>query len=260
MGAEFVKVLVMWVWMSGFAAGVGAAPGDPETKAEPAGAELAGKVVALSMKNGSGCFLENIETRKLGSTTFLVGRIADNGTGQAMGVGSTLWICTDNITQMVEFKNLDEAKKIYRTQSASAPPGYPAPMPSPGVELARFTQAGSSPNLPPAPAASQAESISIIRQKSFEIPVLVVDPERFANVEKIRVYVSFDQGKTWHVHATADATAVSVQYNATGDGELWFALQLLKKDGKSDPPDEKGLVASSKVRVTLMEGLGRPGF
>lgn len=254
MGAEFLRTLVMWVWLSGFATGVGAAPADSDAKAEPAEPEFAGKVVAIAMKNGSGCFLENIETRKLGSTTFLVGRIADSGTGPMPALGSTLWIATDNITQMVEFKSLEEAKKLYQSQaSTTTPASYPAPMP------ARY----SSP-LPVTPAqylqrvASPVGDgdVQITPEKSFLVPLLppIDRPSPpLASTDTVRVHVSSDQGKTWVKHKEVSSTDICVSFTAPEDGEYWFAFQVISRDGKKSPADLKNLKPSSKFRVKTPE-------
>lgn len=244
MWLQLVKPLLAWVWLSGFAAGAGAtgvAP-EPTVKAENDG-EITAKYVAIQMKkpDGSGCLLEGVTTRKLGGATFLVGRVTENGTGAIEGAGSTLWIATDNIAQMIEFQSLEESRKLYR----AAGPSLEAAGKS-GVEQARYTP--TTPTTLPRDVVPPEKDYHVMSTRTIRLPVLVLDADRIAP-KGIWVYVSTDSGKTWTKCGDASAGDGFVTYSAPADGEYWFAVQTIARDGTAEPPAIAGLVVSKKVLV-----------
>jgi hypothetical protein len=92
----------------------GTAADEPRPPASEA--DFTGKVLAITMDaaDKSGAVLEQVQVRKVGGRTFLVGKGVDDGReGAAYYKGRTLWIAVDHITHMVEFASLEELKKSY---------------------------------------------------------------------------------------------------------------------------------------------------
>jgi hypothetical protein len=87
-----------------------------------------------------------------------------------------------------------------------------------------------------------------IQSKHFLMP-LRIDPARGDEIEKVRLFVSRDRGKTWKHCRDYDTTAEHVAFSAPRDGVYWFAVQTVLKDGIIDPPDLGGLAPAMKVYV-----------
>jgi hypothetical protein len=83
---------------------------------------------------------------------------------------------------------------------------------------------------------------------SFLMP-LTFDPSRLGEVEKVRLFVSEDSGKTWQHREDYATTAREVSFLAPRDGLYWFALQAVTKAGKQEPADVKDLTPAMKVLV-----------
>ena len=87
--------------------------------AAPAPAEerpFEGKILILSYKSeGHGASLEAVTYRQLGGKGFLVGKYLDvheNG-APSVWTGATLWVPVDDISQIMEFKTVEEVRKVY---------------------------------------------------------------------------------------------------------------------------------------------------
>lgn len=82
--------------------------------------------------------------------------------------------------------------------------------------------------------------------RTFIIP-FEVDPRPEA-IDRLRLFVSLDQGKTWKHAKDAKPTDGKFTYTAPKDGLYWFAVQTVLKDGKNEP-EEKDFDASLKLYV-----------
>jgi hypothetical protein len=84
--------------------------------------------------------------------------------------------------------------------------------------------------------------------RGFLIP-FVVDKDK-DKVEKIRLFVSVDLGKTWK--RVMDCKPDDNHFKFTADRDFqqyWFAVQHYHKSGKVDPAETKGLEPALKVYV-----------
>ena len=90
--------------------------------------------------------------------------------------------------------------------------------------------------------------VTEIHTQDFAMP-LHIDPAREDNIERIRVFVSQDRGKTWKHQKDYKPANARVVFSAPQDGFYWFSLQIVFKDGKMEPPDRDDLVAMQKVFV-----------
>jgi hypothetical protein len=221
---ESLRRLYALIWLFGYMAGVSAGDGNREPD-RPASADpdFTGKVLAIYFKSspGTGCVLEKVQLRRLGSRSFLVGQIADNGSEKDPAVGFTFWVSVEEVTTMSEFKDLESARKFYRA--------------------ARTARTSAKPE-------QLGEDVSVIETRSFALP-LMIRPDLKDRIDNVRLYVSQDSGKSWVHHANAGTKETSIRYDAPRDGLHWFAVQVVFKDGKTDPADEKGLLPSQKVYV-----------
>jgi hypothetical protein len=88
-----------------------------------------------------------------------------------------------------------------------------------------------------------------IRTRQFAMP-LRFDPDRRAKIEKVRLFVSADQGKTWkHKKDYKPRDKQLIFFTAPRDSEFWFALQVVFKEGDSEPAEPDDLAPAMKVYV-----------
>jgi hypothetical protein len=221
---EAMQRLLRLVWATGFVAGLTAAESRPET-AKPAEADpdFTGKVLAVNVKSTqgkAGGVLEKVKVRRLGGRTFLVGQVPAWGGAKGPMAGVTRWIATDEVTQILEFKDLKEAMRAYESF---------APLTS-----ARPVQ--------------RDDGVWEVQGRNFALPVRI-DPARRTGVTGVRLFVSRDDGKTWEHYKDTGPDEDRVQFSAPRDGTYWFAVQVVLKEDAKDPPDLKDLVPAMKVYV-----------
>ena len=77
-------------------------------------------------------------------------------------------------------------------------------------------------------------------------------------ITQMRLYVSTDQGKTWKHVRDYRPTAKFVQYKAPRDGQYWFSIQLVLKDGTSSPAQVKDLTPLRKLYINTRRRALKP--
>jgi hypothetical protein len=80
-----------------------------------------GRVVIISSHSDieTGAALHDPVIKKLGEQEFLVGVSVDDGQPDDWQKGHTVWVAIDDIAQLVEFANVDEARKVAAEARAS---------------------------------------------------------------------------------------------------------------------------------------------
>lgn len=84
--------------------------------------------------------------------------------------------------------------------------------------------------------------------------------ERAKEVKRVRLYVSEDRGRTWEHFQDYLPGLREIRFVPFHGGQYWFAVQLVLKDGKTDPPDLRGLAVIQKfyfagrVEPTVQKG------
>jgi hypothetical protein len=87
-----------------------------------------------------------------------------------------------------------------------------------------------------------------IKTQQFAMPIQY-EPEDQAKMERVRLFFSEDQGKTWTHRRDFKPSAERVIFTARHDGLYWFALQVVYKDGTSIPDNRDDLDPVMKVYV-----------
>jgi len=87
-----------------------------------------------------------------------------------------------------------------------------------------------------------------IKSRSFRMP-LTLDGKHKDTIEGLRLFVSYDLGKTWKHQDDYKITDREVTFFAPADGLYWFGLQVLGKDGKCHPAKLEKLDPVRKVYV-----------
>ncbi len=87
-----------------------------------------------------------------------------------------------------------------------------------------------------------------IRTRHFALP-LMYQTDKTDNIKCIKLFVSEDRGKSWKHERDYKPTADKVTFLAPDDGLYWFAVQIVFKDGKSQPDELDELEPAMKVYV-----------
>ncbi|MDA0282967.1 MAG: hypothetical protein O3B86_06395, partial [Planctomycetota bacterium] len=87
----------------------------------------------------------------------------------------------------------------------------------------------------PSAAANLPDPIYTSRQ-AFRIPYQY-DPQEIARLgaQEVRLYVSQDHGQRWQAVQTVNPQAGRFDFQASTDGEYWFAVQTVARDGQLHP-------------------------
>lgn len=96
-----------------------------------------------------------------------------------------------------------------------------------------------------------------IPSRRFAMP-LRIGPDNREKIEKIRLFVSEDQGKTWKKKKNYKPSATRVVFTAPRDGQYWFAIQVVRKDGGMRPSDQDNLVPLMKVYINSERRVLKP--
>ncbi len=71
------------------------------------------------------------------------------------------------------------------------------------------------------------------KNRRFTIPFSLVSPDQV--IVEVHLYVSTDGGQRWEEHRRADQRQSEFQFDAAQDGEYWFAVQTLNRNGQRVP-------------------------
>lgn len=75
---------------------------------------FASEFIAVWAKDpAKGCMLENPRIQSLGNRAFVVGQLADQGTGGDVRIGMTFWFPIEDVLMITEFPNMHKAREYY---------------------------------------------------------------------------------------------------------------------------------------------------
>lgn len=105
---------------------------------------------------------------------------------------------------------------------------------------------------------------TLTRETSFQLP-FNIQAQELPRLQEIQLYVSVDRGRTWKQYAVAQPEERGFTFSAWGDGEYWFTVASLYRDGKRFPasltgaaPQKRILIDATPPRVELI-GLNQGG-
>ena len=85
-----------------------------------------------------------------------------------------------------------------------------------------------------------------------------VNPQKQGNISELTLYVSSDKGLTWYQAGHEPPSAKAFQYKAPADGEYWFQICVVDKQGKREPenlyksaPGAKVIIQMTKPHIRL---------
>ncbi len=84
----------------------------------------------------------------------------------------------------------------------------------------------------PDTSASQAQRYAT-RSRQFTIPFSIVTQDQV--IVEVLLHVSSDRGQNWEQYSRADLRQTDFRFAAPEDGEYWFAVQTLNRNGQKVP-------------------------
>jgi hypothetical protein len=94
-------------------------------------APFKGRVLGVMTDSHSSFPLENVQVRKMGDRSFLVGKGVDLGNPANWTKGRNLWLPMSHVVCIVEFGSVEEMKKAKKTYEENMPDPVPAASPLP---------------------------------------------------------------------------------------------------------------------------------
>jgi hypothetical protein len=110
----------------------------------------------------------------------------------------------------------------------------------------------------PTPSAAQdaASDVTYTKQPLFRIPFQTDPNDR--RIKQVWLYVSSDQGHSWHPNSNVKPEEGAFMFNATRDGLYWFSVRTVDLDDRAFPvtmtgakPGLKVIVDSTPPAITL---------
>lgn len=85
-------------------------------------------------------------------------------------------------------------------------------------------------------ATSPGQSVQryATKNRKFSIPFSLVSHDQI--IVEVLLHLSTDLGRTWEQHSRADLRQNEFEFVASQDGEYWFAVQTLNRNGQRLPP------------------------
>jgi hypothetical protein len=87
----------------------------------------------------------------------------------------------------------------------------------------------------------------------FAIPI-TIDQAKLADIQEFKLWVSTNEGRNWNLAGSSISDREKIlkdgfPYHAAGDGVFLFAIQVVYKGGRVDPPDIYSATGAQKIVV-----------
>jgi hypothetical protein len=89
---------------------------------------------------------------------------------------------------------------------------------------------------PTAPAGRQTMAKTYMSKNVFYLPV-IIDERMRSNLREVQLYVKENPTRPWMLKEKAPPSATGFTYRGTQDGEYWFAVVTVDKNGRMTPAD-----------------------
>jgi hypothetical protein len=93
-------------------------------------------------------------------------------------------------------------------------------------------------------------------QLAIKIP-LTIKQEQRQYIRELNLYVSTDEGRTWHQQAVNSPEQDSFKFFAPKDGSYWFIIDVVNQQGLHNPADLKTAVPSRKIVIDTLPPMPR---
>ena len=102
-----------------------------------------------------------------------------------------------------------------------------------------------SANPPPA-------DVYYLNQHQLRIPISV-DPARKAEIKELILFMSADEGQTWHEQAVATPDQDAFPFYAPRDGMYWFSVRVINQQNRREPEDMYKAPPSQKILIDTLK-------
>lgn len=96
-------------------------------------------------------------------------------------------------------------------------------------------------------SVSGQESIPF-NSREFEIPIRIL-PGRRSTIDSLELFYTTDQGKTWQRSQSASPEDSHFTFNAQSDGDHWFCVIVVDKQGRRQPKDPYSAPVGQKIFI-----------
>lgn len=86
------------------------------------------------------------------------------------------------------------------------------------------------------------------RDRAFRIP-FEVDPNDRARLREVQLFYSMDRGQTWQLYRGSPPEQPDFSFTARGDGEYWFTVRTIDRQGREYPPTMSRVSPQLRVYV-----------
>ena len=93
-----------------------------------------------------------------------------------------------------------------------------------------------------------------MKSPRMKIPISI-DPAKRDTLSGIILYCSVDEGKTWDQKGLAKPDQTEFPFTAPGDGQYWFTIQTIDKNGVKSPVDPYTAPVGQKIVVDTVKPL-----
>jgi beta-lactamase regulating signal transducer with metallopeptidase domain len=91
-------------------------------------------------------------------------------------------------------------------------------------------------------------NVIAVDSRNFRIPI-IVDKDRHQDLKELILFMSSDEGKTWHQQAVASPDQDAFSFHAPKDGAYWFTVCTVDTNARRSPQDVATAPPGLKVRV-----------
>jgi hypothetical protein len=106
-------------------------------------------------------------------------------------------------------------------------------------------------------AGQLPSDVAAFNHRNLRVPI-GIHPAKRAEISQLLLFVSSDQGKTWHQEAVVPPENDEFLFYAPSDGMYWLRVAVVNKQGKQEPedmskgpPDQKVLIDTLKPMVRI---------
>jgi hypothetical protein len=124
---------------------------------------------------------------------------------------------------------------------------------------------GAQPPGNPAPgaqAAHEAPGVIVTRHRRFGLPINLLQAPN--QIQAVQLLVSTDRGTTWRIHSQQPPTAAEFLFQASQDGEYWFASKTVDLQNAAHPDgqpraEQRIVIDSTEPQVDFSADPGADG-
>jgi hypothetical protein len=149
--------------------------------------------------------------------------------------------------EVYEFESVDDLERAWLDWMKKPESRLPAKGAAPAPTQPDLIPPANLPGAKPEARRPAADTI-VLSSRRIALPV-EFDPGRRQLVDRLELYVSPDEGKSWQLATTGDPFRDKLEYEAPNDGVYWFHLVTVGTKGVRNPANLAGEKPALKVLI-----------